>query len=139
MLINLRKMATAAEAQPLGIELTQRLPTRVLSPCPIEGQFKVEKLPDYYLMTLQIDSLISLVCQRCLSEFSYHYLNETQLAITYSEEIADKLMSQYDCIVSADDKVDLTEIVTDELYLYLPEAHPEINDCDSEIKQFIIN
>ena len=34
-------------------------------------------------------------------------------------------------------EIDLIELLTDELYLFSPEKHEDLADCDSEIRQWI--
>lgn len=137
MIINLKTNAAKAEQQEANIELRERLPAHVLSPCMIHCQFDVEAFNHYYVITLDVNSTLSVICQRCLKEFAYHYVNQTTLAICDSDEMAEKLMEQYECIVSNNNQVDLKELLTDELHLYVPESHPEITDCDNEIDRFI--
>lgn len=80
--------------------------------------------------------MLILTCQRCLGEFSYHYSNLTEVAVCDSDETAEKMMNQYDCLVSTN-QVDLQEIVTDELHLYAPEFHFDLNECDHGVDKFI--
>ncbi|WED44212.1 YceD family protein [Legionella cardiaca] len=138
MLINLKSMAASAEPGHVKLELLERLPIHVKSPCVVNCKYTVEKLNNYYLLNLVVDSTLTIICQRCLKEFNYQYINTTALAVCYSDEMAEKLMEQYECIIAKDNQVDLNELVTDELHLYSPEAHPEITYCDSEINRFIV-
>ncbi|MDI9818206.1 MULTISPECIES: DUF177 domain-containing protein [unclassified Legionella] len=137
MFINLKTMAAQSGQEQVNIKLQERLPAHVASPCSINCQFSVESFDHYYLLTLSVDTLLELTCQRCLKEFSYHYLNLTKLAICDSEEMAEELMERYECIV-ANNHIDLQELVTDELHLYAPELHPEMIHCDGEINKFIM-
>jgi uncharacterized protein len=51
--------------------------------------------------------------------------------------MAEKLMSQYDSVVSTNNQVDLLELVTDELLLYAPEFHLDPEECDKSIQKWI--
>lgn len=137
MLINLKTFAAKAEQYPVKFELQDRLPAHIKLPCVINCRFDVKPYDNYYVIKLNVDSILTVICQRCLSEFSYPYANQTELAICTSDETAEKLMENYECIVSSNSQIDLIEIVTDELYLYGPEFHPEQSDCDNEMSKFI--
>lgn len=137
MLINLKSDAAKAGPQNVKIELQQRLPAYVAGPCVLDCQFKVIAVENYYLITLDIDSVVSVICQRCLGEFNHHYINQTTLAVCASDEIAEKLMELYECVVSSDGHIELEELLTDELHLYVPEFHSDIENCDQEINRFI--
>lgn len=136
MIINLKHCVAKKEQQTLSIEIDKRLPNHLSSPCVINCQFIVKSFKDYYLVELKSESTLSVTCQRCLGEFSHSYSNQTELAVCDSDETAERLMSQYECIVSTEE-IDLQELLTDELNLYLPEFHPDFKDCDHEIDVFI--
>jgi uncharacterized protein len=136
MLINLKTYAAINEQQSLMIEIQDRLPGHLCSPCLINCLFKVKPFKNYYLITLKCDSILTVVCQRCLGEFAHHYSNQTELAICDSDETAENMMSDYECIVS-NSQVNLQELLTDELYLYAPQFHLDFKDCDHETDVFI--
>lgn len=136
MIINLKQSSAKNEQQRVSIEIDQRLPMHLSSPCVINCQFTVKPLKDYYLIEINSDAKLSVTCQRCLGEFSHSYSNQSELAVCDTDEIAERLMNQYECIVSSDE-IDLQELLTDELNLYLPEFHPGFKDCDHEIEVFI--
>ncbi len=136
MRINLKTSAARSEHQSLSIEIQDRLPEHLNSPCIINCSFEVKGFQNYYLVDLKSDSNLTVTCQRCLSDFSYPYSNQTELAVCNSEEIAEKMMDRYDCIV-ATNEVDLEELLTDELYLFTPEFHLDHNYCDREMDSFI--
>jgi uncharacterized protein len=69
-----------------------------------------------------------IICQRCLTRFSHTYENHTSIAACTSEAWAQKLMSDYETMVVGED-LDLRLLLTDELYLYSPENHPDRHDC----------
>lgn len=137
MLINLKNMAAKAATEHLSLELHDRLPPHVSSPCIINCQYSVIKQSNYYLLTLITDSKLTIICQRCLKAFDYQYNNEIKFAVCHSDEEAEKLMDQYECVTAEDNHVELNDLVTDEMYLSTLEFHPEIKDCDSEINRFI--
>ncbi|KTD22302.1 metal-binding, possibly nucleic acid-binding protein [Legionella lansingensis] len=137
MLINLKTLSAKAEGEHIVLELRERLPTHLISPCTVNCHFSVEKCNDYYLLHLNVESNLGIICQRCLQEFSYHYDNTSELAIVSCDEMADKLMEQFECVVADNNQVDLKELVTDELHLYIPELHAKSSDCDHNVDKFI--
>ncbi|RMX18404.1 metal-binding protein [Legionella jordanis] len=138
MLVNLKNLAAQNEETSVNLELEERLPPQLLGPCQITCHFSVQRVDNYYVLDLSVNSNLTSVCQRCLKEFSYPYNNQTRLAIVDSEAMADRLMEQYECVVSDGYQVNLKELVTDELHLYAPQMHDKISDCDSEMKHFIV-
>lgn len=137
MLINLKTYSAKEGPQQIKIELDQRLPARIASPCVVNCQFDVKAMDNYYLLTLRSEAMMRISCQRCLDEFSHHYVNQTELAVCNSEEMAEKMLEQYESIVSERNEVDLVELVTDELHLYAPEFHSSTKECDNEASKFI--
>lgn len=119
------------------VTVSERLPHFITVPCTLEVSYWVEAIEDFYLIHLHVHGALQLQCQRCLDEFNYAYDNNTTIAICRDEERAEKLLEQYECIVSPIFQVDLDDLIIDELHLYAPQFHPEITDCRSEINQFL--
>ena len=117
--------------------ITERLPDFLPAPCTVTVLFQVEAKDDFYLINLHVKGELHIVCQRCLSEFVHPYDNQTVIAVCRSEERANQLLEQYECIVSSNCQVALDDLVSDELHLYVPQFHPDLNDCDSEIRQIL--
>ncbi|MBA2651424.1 MAG: DUF177 domain-containing protein [Tatlockia sp.] len=136
MIVNLKTMAGLKKQQSQNIEIKNRLPSHLLPPSIMHCQFDVRAFTNYYLLTLSSKAVLTIECQRCLSEFAHPYSIQTELAICDSDETAERLMNHYDCIVS-DDSLDLTEVLTDELYLYAPEFHLDYDHCNQEIESYI--
>ena len=135
MLVNLKTIDDLNEQQSQDIEIGARLPGHLRAPCIVHCQFDVKVFKNYYLLTLRSESLLTVICQRCLGEFSNPYKNQTELAVCDSDETAERMMHHYDCIVS-DEWVDLQALLTDELYLYSPEFHLNLELCDHEMERF---
>lgn len=136
MLINLKTAANLA-IQHSALEITQRLPQQVQPPCKLACDYSVSQRDNYYLLNLAVDGVVVVNCQRCLHDFNYHYINSTEIAICNTEAQADELMSRYECIVSDAPTLDLSELITDELHLYLPQNHEDTTLCDPLITSFI--
>lgn len=139
MLINLKTCAVQDNVQTVKLELDSRLPMQVISPCTAICQFSVTKDNSYYLLTLHVKAMLNIICQRCLDEFNHPYVNQTELAICHSDERAEQLLGQFETIVAVDDRVDLAEVLIDELHLYAPQCHSSLQECNSETSQFILN
>lgn len=137
MLINLKNCAAKAAPQTVKIKLHERLPARINSPCLVNCQFTVRAVDNYYLMTLDVDVILTITCQRCLDLFSHHYINQTVLAICSTDERAEKMIELYESIVADHNQVDLIELVTDELHLYAPEFHALASECNRAASRFI--
>lgn len=137
MKICLKTSAKQAGSRTVVIRIDERKPGRVSSPCELTCVFKVNACPDYYLLTLDVSAELEIACQRCLVDFPHQHTNHAQLAICANEAIAETLMASFECIVANDYQIDLVDIVTDELHLFLPEKHHDIADCDLEMSRLI--
>lgn len=120
-----------------ALTLTERLPNFLSAPCHLNVTYQVESEDDFYLLHLEVNGPLVVTCQRCMQEFNHPYNNQTTIAIAHSDERAEKLLEQYECIVSTNGQINLDDVLIDELYLYAPEFHPDINDCDSVVNQIL--
>lgn len=123
----------AAQTAPIQIQfrLQERLPFFVQGDCELSCEFHIDRKSDYYLLTSVVQGTVPVICQSCLEEFDYSYYQNHELAICSDESRAEKLMTSLDCIVSANDEIDLLAIVTDDLHLFCPEKHLDEKDCSS--------
>lgn len=137
MLIDLKECAKNGQKETLQLSLSTRMPHRVVVPCSLHCIYSVKAMSSYFLISLEVCGDITIECQRCLKEFLYNYSNKTTLAICNSEAQAQKLMDNYECIVTKVLLVNLVELITDELHLYSPEHHLAITECDEEVSKFI--
>lgn len=137
MKICLKKHAKQMGSRTVQLFIEERKPAYISSPCKVSCEFQVEACQDYYLLTLNVSGAFEITCQRCMEDFQQTYDNQTTLAVCAREDIAETLMTTYECIVAADSQVDIMDIVTDELHLFLPEKHPDPAGCDHEISGFI--
>ena len=119
------------------VKIDERLPSFLISPCQLTVTYSTEAEDDFYLLHLNVAASLNTICQRCMQEFCFPYSNETTIAVCRNEERAEQVMELYECVVSSNWHVDLNELITDELHLYAPQFHPNVNDCDSEINQFL--
>lgn len=126
MLLNLKP-----SEQRLSILLEQRLPLFIKAPCQVECHYQLQKEKGYFLLDMEVSGALTIVCQRCLAEFTHDYTNKTLIALCESDETADQLMSNYECSVISNGEVDLNDLILDELHLYAPQKHTELKHCDS--------
>lgn len=137
MKLNLKELAASQEATEVSLVLTERLPSQIKGPCQMVSRFKISAYPDYYLIEIQTTGKLTIICQRCLGEFDFVYSNQTVLAVCKDESVAEQLMENYECIIDHLATPDLTELVTDELHLYHPSIHENLEDCDQRILNFM--
>ena len=119
------------------VTINERLPGFLHTPCELKVTYQVEAEDNFYLMHLRTIGELNILCQRCMQEFNFLYDNQTLIAVCRSDERAEQLLELYECIVSTNWQVDLLELIIDELHLYAPQVHPEIDDCDSEINKIL--
>lgn len=127
MKFSIQKSELMVKKGPFSIEITERLPFYINTAQDIEFYYTVARFKEYYLLTLDVSANLNITCQRCLQDFNYRYLNTNNIAVCKSDEIAEKIMSTYEPLVSLTNEVDLLEIITDDLHLYCPEVHENCN------------
>lgn len=135
-MIHLQELAKQGQ-QEKDFTLSERLPSFIKPICHLHASYRVEAKDDFYLIYLRVQGDLNSVCQRCMEDFTVCYDNSTIIAVCRNDERAEQLLSQYECIVSSNWHVDLNELVVDELHLYAPQTHPEINTCGGEINEIL--
>lgn len=136
MLLTL-KTAVEQPRQSNVMVISERLPPHLLAPCTVHYGYQLRTQDNYYVLDLEIDVLLTVICQRCLQHFAQPYSNQSKTAICKSDEWAEQLMEQYDCVVISREQLNLQELITDELFTSTGENHPNISDCDQEIKHYL--
>ncbi len=137
MKICLKTLARQSNSQTAVLHVQERKPERAGAPCELTCVYKVENCSDYYLLTLEVSGMVEITCQRCLGAFHHDYLNQSNLAVCKDDDVAESLSARFECIVENHDKIDLMDIVSDELHLFLPERHLDIAGCDPETSRLI--
>ncbi|CAM2891926.1 metal-binding, possibly nucleic acid-binding protein [Legionella steigerwaltii] len=136
-MLHLQEMVKHGQ-QTRTVILSERLPNFITTSCQLEVTYHVEAKEDFYLIHLHVKGILPIQCQRCLDEFNFPYDNMTVVAVCRNDERAEQILELYECIVSENLQVSLEDILIDELHLYAPQFHPEINDCSSEINQILV-
>lgn len=136
MLVDLKK-SVKTNLLHTTIVINERLPLSLQGPILLNCEYKIDKFSNFYLLELAVSGEIIINCQRCTGSFTHNFLNQSKIAICNSDEIAERLMNEYESIVSHNDQIDLSDIVTDELHLYVPEFHTKLVDCKEDIRSFL--
>lgn len=136
-IISLKTYAKQAGTHPVVMQLKERLPQRIVGPCELRCDLSIEDHADYYLVSLAIEGALTITCQRCLKDFQHAYTHDTQLAVCRTDELAEKLMTSFECTVNQQGEMDLREVLTDDLHLFSPEKHLNVIECDAEMCQWI--
>lgn len=105
------------------LEVTDRLPYYIDSPCTLNCEVTVKQEYRYYVLNLQCSGQLEVNCQRCLQNFTHSYAHSNELAICQNDEMAAQMMASMDSMVQTDDELNLLEIVTDDLHLFSPDKH----------------
>lgn len=126
MKLNIQKCSLLEKYGPYSLDINERLPFFINKVEEVEFYYTVERFKDYYLLTTDVSACVNIECQRCLQPFVYNYKNFSKIAVCKSEEVAERVMEEFDPIVSLTNEVDFVEIITDDLHLYCPEMHDEM-------------
>ena len=135
-MLHLQEMAKQSQHNK-HLVINERLPQFIVAPCKVYVTYHVEMKDDFYLIHLRVTGDLTITCQRCMQEFHLSYDNPTILAVTRNDDRSEQLLEHYECIVSSNGQVDLEDLVIDELHLYAPPFHQEINECDREVNQIL--
>lgn len=130
MRIDLKKKVQLAKSSVENVVMDERMPAHIAHAFELKCQFDVESKGDFYLLKIIEDASLPIICQRCSQEFQQDYHLETELAVCPNEQIAEKYQSLYDVIVAQDYLIDLKDILIDNLYLFSPQSHENIENCD---------
>lgn len=131
MKISLPEFAKVQEIQHKSFMLTDRLPQYINGNIVVDCTFHVKKHDNGYILSLKTQAKPEIICQRCLNLFKYDYFYSNDLLICDNEDIANSKMQQYECVVVKTYNIVLQDILTDDLYLFLPDKHPQ-NECSFE-------
>ena len=132
MKIELRKFANKGRVDNQHVSLNERLPANVHGPVNMDFSFAIEDRGEYYLLNLVEAANLELICQRCGDIWPYHYQQQHELAVCANEEIAEKYQSIYDPIVAEKGMLDFLTILTDNMYLFLPVNHENLDCCNQD-------
>ncbi|CZH41933.1 TPA: metal-binding protein [Legionella pneumophila subsp. pneumophila] len=135
-MMHLQELAKHGQ-QEKEVILNERLPSFVSPGCHLHASYHIEAKDDFYLIHLRVQGNLNSICQRCMENFTVCYNSSTVIAVCRSDERAEQLLSQYECLVSSNWQVDLNELIIDELHLYAPQVHPDINECANEINEIL--
>jgi uncharacterized protein len=130
MELNLQKLFN--QPRNITVAITERLPDHIPNSCELNCDLDVEPASNYDLITMHTKGDFKVICQRCLNDFQYTYQHQTQLAVCKNDADAEKLMPNFDCIVAQDSVINLTDILTDDLHLFVPVFHANMNECHQE-------
>lgn len=132
MKIELRKYLNKGLVENQQVCIDERLPAYVQGPVQIHFSFSVTDRGEYLLLHLVETAKLELICQRCGDSWPYDYQIQHELAVCPNEEIAEKYQSLYDPIVTEKGILDFLTILTDNMYLFLPVNHENIDGCNQD-------
>lgn len=130
MNIDLKKKAQLGKASLETVFIDERLPSHITDPFELKCQYEVESKGEFYLLKLYEEAQLKITCQRCSQVYSYDYHLVTELAVCSDDKIAEKYQTLYDVIVAQDYLIDLKDILIDNLHLFSPQFHENIESCD---------
>ena len=86
---------------------------------------------------VELEAVVTLTCQRCLEAYEQPVHSAVKLAFVVSEEEAGQVPEGYEAVPAPNARVDLAEVVEDELLLSLPVValHGEGTQCAGSARQ----
>lgn len=114
MKIYLKNVTTQPIEKSVLVEVSERLPFFMVEPSVVQCHYSVCKTTTGYCLNIQAEAIVKLECQRCLAVWNYAY----QHSYCLSEE---------DLVIEPGQCIDLLEIITDDLHLFLPDK--QLDDC----------
>lgn len=95
--------------------------------------FSLDEL-GFHRIVGEINVKFELECQRCLQNFQYHLKSNIIVSPICSESEIEKLPEQYEPLLLTDEKIKLTDWLSEELNLGLPIVPSHDNDCQIDPK-----
>jgi uncharacterized protein len=132
MNIDVKKKLNRHLSEVQQVVLDERLPEFVADSFPMNFQYQIEDRGEFYLMKLKEFASVPAHCQRCGERWLCDYQNEVELAICPSEQVAEKYQSLYDVIVVPDLILDIKDVLIDNMHLFLPNKHLEVEKCNQD-------
>ena len=132
MNIDIRKKANHVKSDIHTLLLDERLPFFVEKPFEIRFEYSVEHKGDIYFLVIDEEGMVPLLCQRCFDECIYDYKHRTELAVCKDDLVVEKYQDSYDIIVLPDLILDIKGVLIDNMYLFLPENHENIDQCNKD-------
>lgn len=84
----------------------------------------------------EMHGILTLCCQRCLQSYTYNVTCEFAVSPVHDESAAKQLPSSYEPVLLVDGKVDILELLEDELILTLPQVPMHApSECAANIEQ----
>ena len=139
MKIDLRKDANKGKCIGGTIFLAERLPIFVNQPISIDFNYSIQRFDEYYLISIEEKSSVQLICQRCSEAWVEEHAHTTELMICFNEKTAERLQNEYDVIVLPDLILDIKEVLLDNMHLFLPEKHENIDQCNQDQLKLLKN
>jgi uncharacterized protein len=86
---------------------------------------------------MDLEAVVTLTCQRCLEPYKQSLRSEAKLAFVTGDEEAGQVPEGYEAVPAPNARVDLLELVEDELLLSLPVValHGEGTQCAGAARQ----
>lgn len=132
MNIDVKKKSNQNLSEVQKVLLDERLPYYVTESFLMNFQYQIENRGEFYLIKLKEFASIPVQCQRCAEIWFFDYQNEVELAICPSEQVAEKYQSVHDVIVVPDLILDIKDVLIDNMHLFLPNKHLEVDKCNQD-------
>ncbi len=136
MKICLKSAARHDSQQKVISPAAARLPAWVESCSVMNCDYTVKSEGRLHLLRFSAHGTLVICCQRCLQCVDYQYSQTSELAVCANDSEAERLMGDYDCVLSVDGELDLVELLTDELVLHTPQIPHELSDCKLDLSRF---
>jgi len=103
-----------------------------------QAEFAFTRLPEGLAgCEMEVTGVVRLRCQRCLETFDETLHSTTRLAFVATEEEAGQVPEGYEAVAAEEGRIDLGELVEDELLLSLPVValHGAATQCAGTARQ----
>ncbi len=137
MIVCLKTASKRAEPESMLLNIQERLPVNMLKPSTLACEYHIEQIQDYWTLQLKIRGNLTLSCQRCVDEFEHAFEHKNVLTIVKREEDAEKMSQDHEIIVADHQTINIVDVITDELHLFVPEHHLQYDDCNRDLSKFL--
>lgn len=125
-IINVRKESSGSSL----VVLESNLPQHFIGPFKADCRYEISEKGSWVSFQYSFKSTIHFQCQRCMDNASALLDVSNTIAICFNEGDAERLMSDFEVVLSSNANIELESIISDELHLSAPIKH-DMADCQS--------
>lgn len=137
MKLDLKKIVLQDPQMELKLTSELKLPEYLVDYEDIKVKLAVEEYADYCLLSVETKCNLGVLCQRCMTTFTYPFMHMSIFAVSREQENIERLQENYDTIYAPNMFVDIDDIVVDDIILNAVDKHHDVLHCDPGVYDYL--